>query len=122
MAGHEATLRHEESRGLKKGRKARIDSTVVEMNIHLPTYSTLLQEGIRIITRWLAEGRRKVKSCPSGLSMLSLSLREGAVFGIQQGKKKAIREKAYKNLCAFYPFSPGGSPLPARRGQGNDPS
>ena len=57
MAGHEATLRHEESRGLKKGRKARIDSTVVEMNIHLPTYSMLLQDGIRIMTRWLAEGQ-----------------------------------------------------------------
>jgi hypothetical protein len=58
--------------GLEKGRKARIDSLVVEMNIHLPTFSMLLQDGIRIITRWLAEGQeRKVKSCPPGLSMLS---------------------------------------------------
>ena len=57
MAGHEATLRHEESRGLEKGRKARIDSPAVEMNTHLPAYSMLLQDGIWIITRWLAEGQ-----------------------------------------------------------------
>ena len=68
MAGHEATLRHEENRGLEKGRKARIDSTVVEMNIHLPTYSMLL---CRMGFGLSPGGWRKVKSCPPGLSMLS---------------------------------------------------
>jgi IS5 family transposase len=29
----------------------------VETNIHRPTDSTLLQDGIRIITRWLGEGQ-----------------------------------------------------------------
>jgi transposase, IS5 family len=103
MAVHEATLRHGESRGLEKDRKARIDSMVVEMNIHLPTSSTLLQDGMRIITRWLAEGQELFPRPEYAI----ITLYEGAVFGIQQDKKKAVREKAYKDLCASYPFFPG---------------
>jgi hypothetical protein len=56
MGVHQATIRYAEGQGWEKGRKARIDSTVVETDIHLPTDSTLLQDGIRVITRWLADG------------------------------------------------------------------
>lgn len=42
--------------GIETGRKVRIDSTVVESNIHDPSDSTLLWDGIRVITRWLEEG------------------------------------------------------------------
>jgi IS5 family transposase len=34
-----------------QGRRARVDSTVVETNIHYPTDSTLLVDGIRVLTR-----------------------------------------------------------------------
>ncbi len=34
-----------------QGRRARIDTTVVETNIHYPTDSTLLTDGIRVLTR-----------------------------------------------------------------------
>jgi IS5 family transposase len=100
MAVHEATLRHAESQGWEKGRKARIDSTVVETNIHLPTDSTLLQDGMRIITRWLAEGRE-------------LSPRPGYTFAdhnrrakkrcleILHAKREVVREKAYKDLLGL---------------------
>ena len=38
--------------GLKvQGRRARVDTTVVETNIHYPTDSTLLLDGIRVLTR-----------------------------------------------------------------------
>ena len=43
--------------GIETGRKVRIDSTVVESNIHDPSDSTLLWDGIRVITRWLEEGQ-----------------------------------------------------------------
>ena len=36
-----------------KGRKLRIDGTVVETNIHHPTDSTLLQDGVRVLGRLL---------------------------------------------------------------------
>ena len=41
---------------VESGRKVRIDATVVETDIHHPTDSTLLGDGIRIITRRLTEG------------------------------------------------------------------
>ncbi len=34
-----------------QGRRARVDTTVVETNIHYPTDSTLLTDGIRVLTR-----------------------------------------------------------------------
>jgi len=42
---------------METGRKVRVDSTVVETDIHHPTDSTLLADGVRIITRWLTEGK-----------------------------------------------------------------
>src|SRR5512142_2558407 len=41
-----------------KGRKLRLDGTVVETNIHHPTDSTLLQDGVRVWGRLLARAGR----------------------------------------------------------------
>ena len=37
--------------GVTRGRRFRIDTTVVETNVHYPTDSTLLQDGVRVLTR-----------------------------------------------------------------------
>src|SRR5262249_15672599 len=37
--------------GLAAGRRMRVDTTVVETNIHHPTDSTLLGDGVRVLTR-----------------------------------------------------------------------
>ena len=37
--------------GVTHGRRFRIDTTVVETNVHYPTDSTLLRDGIRVLTR-----------------------------------------------------------------------
>src|SRR6266478_3348885 len=37
--------------GLIRGRRLRVDTTVVETNIHYPTDSTLLADGVRVLTR-----------------------------------------------------------------------
>jgi len=39
--------------GLTHGRRFRVDTTVVETNVHYPTDSTLLQDGVRVLTRTL---------------------------------------------------------------------
>jgi IS5 family transposase len=39
------------------GRKLRIDGTVVETNIHHPTDSTLLHDGVRVLSRTLAKAK-----------------------------------------------------------------
>ena len=42
------TMAH--SRGLTEGRRMRVDTTVVETNIHYPTDSSLLGDGVRVLT------------------------------------------------------------------------
>jgi IS5 family transposase len=37
--------------GVTHGRRFRVDTTVVETNVHYPTDSTLLQDGVRVMTR-----------------------------------------------------------------------
>ncbi len=39
-------------RGIEKGRKVRVDCTVVESNIHHPTDSSLLWDCVRVLSRW----------------------------------------------------------------------
>ncbi len=41
------------TQGLLRGRRLRVDTTVVETNIHYPTDSTLLADGVRVLTRSL---------------------------------------------------------------------
>jgi IS5 family transposase len=55
-AVHLCLMQYAIDAGIETGRKVRIDSTVVESNIHDPSDSTLLFDGIRIITRWREEG------------------------------------------------------------------
>ena len=55
-AVHICLMQYAREAGIENGRKVRIDSTVVESNIHDPSDSTLLWDGIRVITRWLEEG------------------------------------------------------------------
>jgi len=97
MAVHEATLRYGESQGWEKGRKARVDSTVVETNIHLPTDSTLLQDGIRIITRWLAEGQ-ELSPRPDYTFAGHNRRAKKRCLEILHAKREGAREKAYKDL------------------------
>jgi IS5 family transposase len=85
---------------IEKGRRIRIDSTVVDVNIHHPTDSTLLADGVRVITRLLREGK-------------SLNPRPGYKFAdhhratrkrvllIVNAKKSRVRTKAYRELLAL---------------------
>jgi IS5 family transposase len=52
---HRVILKYAEKQGIEKGRKVRIDSTVVETNIHQPSDSTQLFDGVRVLTRLLSE-------------------------------------------------------------------
>jgi transposase, IS5 family len=49
-----------QQRKVVRGRKLRVDTTVVETNIHHPTDSSLLQDGVRVVTRTLDRIRRLV--------------------------------------------------------------
>jgi IS5 family transposase len=51
-------VRYAVNLGIEKGRKARIDATVSETNIHAPTDSSLLFDAVRVLTRVLGDAQR----------------------------------------------------------------
>lgn len=51
---------HAEAEGIENGRKSRIDCTVVESNIHDPSDSELLWDGVRVLTRLLSLAKKEL--------------------------------------------------------------
>ena len=50
-------VRYAVDQGVESGRRVRIDSTVTETNIHVPTDSSLLHDGVRVLTRALGDAQ-----------------------------------------------------------------
>ena len=50
---HEGVVRIARDKGVTAGRRMRVDTTVVETDIHHPTDSTLLGDGVRVLTRMM---------------------------------------------------------------------
>lgn len=48
---HDRMVKIAQERAIVAGRRMRVDTTVVETNIHYPTDSTLLGDGVRVLTR-----------------------------------------------------------------------
>jgi IS5 family transposase len=48
---HERMVTIAQEKGVAAGRRMRVDTTVVETNIHYPTDSSLLGDGVRVLTR-----------------------------------------------------------------------
>ena len=87
--------------GVTHGRRFRIDTTVVETNVHYPTDSTLLQDGVRVLTRAMqgaarAVGGRPVRNRLRGVTRLNWVIR-------QQSRTPKTRDamlKTYRRLMA----------------------
>ena len=60
---HQRVVGLARERGVTEGHKLRTDTTVVETNIHYPTDSTLLGDGIRVLSRSL---KRLASECQEG--------------------------------------------------------
>jgi len=56
---HERLVALAREQGVVKGRKLRVDTTVVETNIHYPTDSNLLGDGTRVLTRTMKRIEKK---------------------------------------------------------------
>jgi IS5 family transposase len=52
---HERMIRLAQDNRVTRGRRMRVDTTVVETNIHHPTDSTLLGDGVRVLTRLMTK-------------------------------------------------------------------
>ena len=54
-----------------RGRKLRTDGTVVESNIHHPTDSSLLADGVRVLSRALGRARDVLRSATAGTAQVA---------------------------------------------------
>jgi transposase, IS5 family len=85
---------------VEQGRAVRLDATVVETHIHHPTDSTLLLDGIRVITRLLQAGK---DLNPTPWYTFADHQRAAKKRGLQiQGARKdKVRRKAYRELLSL---------------------
>lgn len=65
MSINDAVLRAALALGVEDGQRLRIDTTVVESNVHFPTDATLLWDGLRVVTRATARLRGLIPSSPT---------------------------------------------------------
>lgn len=98
---HREILDYAKKERIETGRKVRIDATCVETDIHHPTDSTLLADGIRLITRLLSEGK-ELAPTPCYQCSDHRWVVKKRVLAILNAKKEAERQSAYKDLlfCA----------------------
>jgi len=82
---------------MEKGRQVRIDSTVVESNIHAPSDSTLLWDSLRVLTRILTKAKEHFPR--SGIVFHDHTRRaKRRMLGIQHAKNKKQRKGKYLDL------------------------
>ncbi len=97
---HNIFVRHAVSKDIEKGRKVRLDSTHVDTNIHYPLDSLLLQDGVRIITRWLIEGKR-LRPVPGYAFADHRRVMKKRVMKIRNSRSKKVRKEAYVDLLRY---------------------
>jgi transposase, IS5 family len=72
---HQAVVQAAVQLGLEDGKKLRVDTTVVETNIHYPTDGTLLWDSVRTITRLVKELHDKLPHGVKGFTNRTRSAR-----------------------------------------------
>jgi len=70
---HQRLVKLAQGEGLAAGRSMRVDTTVVETNVHYPTDSSLLGDGVRVLIRTMRKigkiaGARLVPSCATAVA------------------------------------------------------
>jgi IS5 family transposase len=92
---HERIVMLAQAGGLTPGRRMRVDTTVVETNIHYPTDSSLLGDGVRVLIRTMKKitkitGETGVRLCDRGRSV---KLRVLDIARAARSKAKQSRER-----------------------------
>ncbi|HYS43288.1 MAG TPA: ISNCY family transposase, partial [Geobacteraceae bacterium] len=97
---HREIIFYAKQEKIESGRKVRIDATAVETDIHYPTDSTLLADGVRIITRWLAEGK-ELSPIPRYPYSDHRRVVKKQVLTILNARKEKVRQDAYRKLLLY---------------------
>jgi len=100
---HDRIVALARERRVVQGRKMRVDTTVVETNVHYPTDSGLLNDGARVLTRTMKKieqkaGRlkKKVRNRMRSVSKRVIAIGYGVRHKGAEGERK--REREYRQL------------------------
>ena len=100
---HDRIVSIANEKGIAQGAKMRVDTTVVETNIHYPTDSSLLGDGVRVLTRVMKKITKiagdvgaKLRDRTRSVKHRVMEIGRAARAVHRQGKEKL--HKAYANL------------------------
>jgi IS5 family transposase len=100
---HERIVQIAQAEEVMEGRRMRVDTTVTEANIHYPTDSSLLGDGVRVlirtmkkITKIAGETGAKLRDRSRSVKLRALEIARAARAKGKQSKQKL--ERAYANL------------------------
>ena len=100
---HERLVALAQEHGVVKGRKMRVDTTVVETNIHYPTDSSLLGDGARVLTRTMKKVeqragklKRPVRDRTRSVNKRVIAIATASRYRGEAGEQK--RQKEYRGL------------------------
>jgi IS5 family transposase len=100
---HRRLVELAQEKGVVEGRKMRVDTTVVETNIHYPTDSSLLGDGARVLTRTMkkiekqaGKLKRKVRNRMRSVNKRVIAIALSARHKGPEGEER--RRKHYRHL------------------------
>jgi transposase, IS5 family len=100
---HHRLVKMAQEKGVVGGRKMRVDTTVVESNIHYPTDSSLLGDGARVLTRTMkkiekqaSKLKRKVRDRTRSVRKQTLAIALSGRLRGSEGEQR--RQQHYKKL------------------------
>jgi IS5 family transposase len=103
---HRRLVEIAQQEGVIQGRKLRVDTTVVETNIHYPTDSSLLGDGARVLTRTMkkietqaGKLKRKVRNRTRSVSQRVIAIATASRHKGPEGEAK--RKKQYQELLRY---------------------
>jgi transposase, IS5 family len=103
---HQRLVEIAQEEGVIQGRKLRVDTTVVETNIHYPTDSSLLGDGARVLTRTMkkietraGKLKRPVRNRTRSISKRVIAIATASRHRGPEGEAK--RKKQYQELLRF---------------------
>ena len=103
---HRRLVEIAQEEGVIQGRKLRVDTTVVETNIHYPTDSSLLGDGARVLTRTMkkietqaGQLKRKVRNRTRSIGKRVIAIATASRHKGPEGDAK--RKKQYRELLRY---------------------
>jgi IS5 family transposase len=92
---HQRVVGVAQEKNVVQGRKLRVDTTVIEANVHYPTDSSLLEDGARVLTRTMKKIVEVTQKAGTGLRnrMRSIGHRAMEIARSSRSKGPQVQEK-----------------------------